>query len=413
MIELFLGLILSIYLCILVYINRNRKELFLVYSLLFLFTYSIYSREYLFATALSVPMYEAKNSYGPTFVAHALFVIIFTLVVQMYTKRRNATFYPRIQSFQNSISILYTATIICFLFYFYFNGYNSSDLNKGYVVRITPIYEYSLVLFVYLFSIQENKVIRALISFILIMFATQDVVNGGRIFALQAILLLVLFTFPWRKFKIFPFFVLSLIGYSTLQIFAATRTGQISLNESILSFDLLQIFGGLHTASFAYYATATHFQFLSDVNLDQRLAAFFYFISYVFSGSAFGITPDLFDATKKTSEMTLSYGGGLIYGHFYYWLGWPGVLLSAYLVAKIVTITISKSSSYNKYMSKYSYGVLSLVICFLPRWFLYTPLPLFRAIFFFTLVFILGVSISKLLALVSDIGRGNISKDIK
>lgn len=84
-------------------------------------------------------------------------------------------------------------------------------------------------------------------------------------------------------------------------------------------------------------------------------------------------------------------GGGMIFGHFYYWLSLPGVLISGFLV----TFFIKTSSIW---ANRAVYPAFLLIFATFPRWMTYEPIAtLFRFFIYFFVLDIIIYSIQKCL----------------
>jgi hypothetical protein len=108
-----------------------------------------------------------------------------------------------------------------------------------------------------------------------------------------------------------------------------------------------------------------------------------------------GLLPSIWHTTVSTVNNTglPTGGGGFIAGHYYYWLSWPGVLLSGFIVANLFKIHQTTDKS-----TVYLFSVLLLST--FPRWIAYEPIALFFRLGMY--YWILVISLKFLLTKISD-----------
>lgn len=356
--------------------NKDSNLLFIMTLFIFYCIYSITMGEYFFKDSLGVPMMEVNvaDIYGVAIRILMVFVFILTMFVDKPSKNSIKMRYK-----DNSF-IYYVLVVVLGLV-----GLLGVNRNVGssYVVNTTPIYEYSSILFLFAYYSSGNKKNKKIfISLTLFTFVLQDFYLGGRITALQ---LMIVFLFCMLD---------ELLNSKT--IFAGAIGGivvnvVVGVYRSTYSFSGLSIVNILNelirkkfvfdTATYSYYASATHIASVrkGSASLAIRLTSFWEFIKSIVTGSENPIS----NVTRFVSDnYYTNIGGGVIPSHFYFWLGWIGVILSAFFVVVMLNKMMKSNSDF---------ALLSLttVAVTAPRWFLYNPLLLFRAQFILGALFIL------------------------
>jgi hypothetical protein len=370
----------------LVLVFKSRKNLPL--SLLFIFilyiNYSIVVGEYIVEKNLYLTYTEVRNVqiYGITIRIMLFFVSVLAL---FFKQRRFDLLEHSIKPIDNSVAYyLSVIGLVIMLFW----GLDRGDLNT-YSVRISPLFEYSkiLFLFAYYFSGKSSKK-RIILFGLLFIFVFQDAYYGGRVTSLQLLMLFAL-TFWIEKLTF-----LKIIGYSLIGIVFSGLIGVYRITYSIKEISFYRIFESLSenyfvfsTAIQAYYSSATHVAASGIADVAIRYNSLIEFLKLIL-GSSFGtiegnVTLFVNDKYFKNN------GGGIMPTHFFFWLGWAGVLISAIILVFLLNKLNYENSTYQKFLF---FGIIINA----PRWYLYSPNQLFRGTFLFiTLLWLLfGVIIS-------------------
>lgn len=266
------------------------------------------------------------------------------------------------------------------LFLIYSFGFTRPIMGERGVA--TPIYEYSSILMAILFYYSGNNRLYLIVGRVLVlMFALQSLVFGGRVDAIQFLLVMFIMNYMHKMkmhiiilIMIFAFFILSLIG--------AVR-GELLSGD----FDVGNIFRNLaeggfanDTAYYAYYCSES-FVYVKDLlSADRVLQLFWDFVKYIFIGSKAGEDAFLPDVTQGYVSHC---NGGIPPFYFYFYLGIPGILIAGLLVSFYINLVISV----RKYSSGYFKIVVLWVVCSVFRWYLYTPFPLLRGVIFLSLAY--------------------------
>jgi len=352
-------------------IIKSRKNLFLLIIMIFIFysNYSIVVGEYLFVAQLGVPMTEVRTIeiYGLSIRIMLLFMsIIFIFYEGKKISLRNNAIIPN----ENDISFILCFILLVLMFIFGINRGNRS----AYTVRISPLFEYSKFVFIFLYYFSGNSKMKKILGLaLLLVFVIQDAFYGGRITSMQ-LLIMCAITYYSKKLTFKKVLIFAFFG-----IFLNVFVGSIRHYASLDVFDfgkmIENLFAGLFvfdTATFAYYASATHVAAVDVFSISIRLQSLFQFIITLLTGYIQGFTKS--DVTLFVQrEAFFNFGGGLLPTHFFFWLGWIGVIIIALIVVALFNWEWDKSETSKLFF-------LAFVIS-VPRWYLYSPNQLFRGTF--------------------------------
>jgi len=124
-----------------------KDPLFLFYFILFYFTYTIFVSEYVFPEVYSVGFTEAKSEKIYLTLALILFTFAFvsTILFDFLTLKFNYFSIPKLKN-----EFIYESLFISLIFILIFSVDRTQD-SSGYAVRISSLFEYSKILFIYLF----------------------------------------------------------------------------------------------------------------------------------------------------------------------------------------------------------------------------------------------------------------------
>jgi hypothetical protein len=350
---------------------RRSFPLFLLFITLFYFNYSIAMGEYSALETAGAALNEVKTDY---IYSLAIFVVLIfnTMLLGISPPRLNSIWtysYDRL-----IVTVSLVSLVIIFLFYF-----DRSDIS-GYSVRVTPVYEYSVLLFLTSVIYSGNRtVLRAFILVFCFIFIANDFVFGGRVTSVQILLLLALTIFS-NSLTVFRTVLLFLMGVVLMAVVGAYR-GTFLLS----GFDIGSVLSGLlengfvfDTVVYAYYSSATHLASLDYVSWTERLNAFADLVVYLISGYE---SNGRFNLTSwVSSNYFANVGGGVLPSHFYFYFGIIGVIGSG-LILRVVLFKLASSSL------GFSRFALIIIVMMSPRWYLYTPVSLVRPLIFFSLIY--------------------------
>lgn len=342
--------------------RRNQISSFISFILLF-FNLSISLSDYTFQINQikwnSLVYYNNGHYYQEALVMLLVFNLIFFIAL-------NTEEYK-----YKPISIHKKNTLLFWLFYLsiilvLIFGIDRGGYGIGYEVRITPIFEYSIILFLmcYIFSDKVNKIHSRLIILLAITFVVQDALYGGRITSIQLLIFLG-FSFFYEFLKIrnlLIFFFFAIIFFSYI--------GQIRSGDNFGSFSLLKSFIN-DTATYAYGSSTTHLFAADQTDWNTRIMSFIFFLlSFVFP-----LTNDmeiLSNVTLYSQRFHINIGGGMIFSHLYFWGGFPLLIFFAFVFTRFLNKRERVDGNLNR-------GILLLLVCYFPRLYLYSPKAGLRA----------------------------------
>jgi hypothetical protein len=369
---------------ILMYKGRKNIPVFLMAFFITYCNYSIVIGEYLVGGHLGVPMTQVKivEVYGETI----RMLLLFISIVTMLYKSNKVTFSDFKLIPKDNIFLFYSllaALIVTFLF-----GLDRSGEMNSYSVRITPLYEYSILLFVFAYYFSgKSKLRRRILIIFSIIFIFSDFYYGGRITSLQ-IIFFFLVTMFLDKVNTKAIFVYGLMGILINRVIGAYRQS-FSMDLKLITNTMSSVFENFFvfdTPVYAYYGSATHTAASNLISNSEQFQSLLSFLSSIFVGS----WNEIGNVTKYVGEHYFyNVGGGLIPTHFYFWLGWIGVIL-------ISLIIVYLTNKIGKVKSDFKKLCLVTFIITVPRWFLYSPLNLFRPLFFITVLYICLLSANKI-----------------
>lgn len=367
------------WLCILVSLlltYKCRDSLPLFVGMIFI-TYCVYSiaiGEYIVGNNLAAPMLEIKNVmvYGNNIRILLLFLVV---ILSFLPKKINPVMLPEPK---DNVIIYFGLIIILVIIGIY--GINRVSIGS-YSVSISPIYEYSSIIFLFAYYTSGNKLWRkVIIAILMILYILQDYYYGGRITSLQ-IMILALCTILRNKFTNIELLFFSFGGILLNAVVGAYR--------SLYNFDninIMLIFNNLKTNLFvfdtpvyAFYASGTHIASIETFNIPYtiRLGSFINFFKSIFLGS----NNNSGNVTLFVKENYFSnQGGGLFPTHFYFWAGWIGVCVASLIIVLIFNKLFSSKHELIQIMNV-------VIIATIPRWFIYNPLILFRTMFLVSVLY--------------------------
>ncbi len=376
--------------------TRNNLPMFILSAFIAYVNYSIAVGEFFTTVVTSCPLTEVTD---PTNYGIAIrCVLLFTTILFLFYK---ASFHPVSDQYSEFLArndVAFYALIVVLL-YFFFTGVN--DIGRiSYTVAITPAYEYSRVFFLFAFYFSgKSKFNRSILLLLTGMYILQDLYYGGRVTSLQLLIFLVLTYF--RDYMT-PLRV-TVLGVIGLFLFAWVGAYRSSYSLSVpLSLIITVIFGSLFvfdTATYSFYASATHVATANIIGYDNKMRSFAQFLISIFTGAS---SNKLADATSFSNQYFRNVGGGIIATHFYFWGSWLLVILASFAIVWIINKTSGSNSPYSKLI------FLSIVIS-TPRWYLYGPLVFFRGAIFVPSVLYFILSLIRLMTV--NVSGNSITKN--
>lgn len=245
----------------------------------------------------------------------------------------------------------------------------------------SPLYEYSMVFFIVGFYFTgQNKFCRTILTALLVLFALQNFVFGGRIIGIQLIMLYFLMFYAHKVnfSRVFPFVF---AGFMLMSAIGVDRAN-FSLSVATLHRVFERVKDGLFALDTSYSAYFTSLTFLKVedlVSVGTRLELFGRFVLSILLGGRIENS----SLPIYTRAYFLHYNGGILPYHFHFYLGWFGVFVSVCLLRLYVSLLNNltyKSSGLSKCLGIY-------VVASTFRWYLYSPLILLRGVLLLVLTY--------------------------
>jgi hypothetical protein len=349
---------------------KSRKDL--GHFTLFVFiTYAMItiSTEYLSSTVTASSLFF-YNEFTYNFSISILCFFI-TFVSIFYNYKRDVTSYS-VKCVDNTI--LYNMLVILSIGIMYF-GMNRINTTV-YSSKINTLYEYFALTVLFAFKFSGKSIRKKLVLVIIILiYILQDFSYGGRISTLQLgiMIVLVLFSKILSYKHIIIFSIPALLILNVVYIYRNNH----SLNNiipNLISF-LINSTKNYEYNTFSdvlYSSSAFIYSKLFIFNWSIPILSFVAFFLNIFLGGRFDYGNVTVLISSKISALG---GGGYLPVFFYFWFDWLGVILISIFIVWILNIRLKHSNS--EYWTLLTIVFISLV----PRWFVYSPLVLFRYVF--------------------------------
>lgn len=244
----------------------------------------------------------------------------------------------------------------------------------------SSIIEYSLILMIIGFYYAgRNKVCRVIIIVLSILLCLSTILNGDRIISLSilAALFLILVSDKFNLKRTLPIAFLGLLIFTCIGELRKNIT--VSIDGLFKAFDqLLSTKLANDTSYAAYYSSMTFLQYAETITFSSRITFFLSFFLSILLGSS---VPNSNLTIYIQNNFTWQGGGGLFPVYSYFYLGIAGVFLFS-----LIFIYIFKLAN-NKSLSNENLIYLIYIVSMTPRWYLYTPINLFRSLLIMVVVF--------------------------
>jgi hypothetical protein len=269
---------------------------------------------------------------------------------------------------QTGISIICLVALVGILVYgFIFEFYLHSD---GYSSVSNPIFEYSVLIYVLAWlTCKENQLINVALIIYALIFITMFLHIGDRSSASMYIIFLLITRYK-GKINILKLLVAALLGIMVFNMIAIFRTGE---NLTLTEFLCKMIQRGIYsdTCSWAYYSSITVVAIGKIYNHPIKMML-------GFLGSLVGFDSEYTNLQKLAREydsyLLFNRGGSIFPSYFMAWMGYFGSMFAAVIIGLIIHKLFRRTKGISTY---YKF----LIIIFVIRWYVYTPLNLFRSVF--------------------------------
>lgn len=371
-------LILSAYL--LVYSIHNLL-LFILFALLFYFNYSICMASYInviedmyFTTRF---MNDIVSNTGINIILLFLLTIIFFIPLKLNKNELDKKSF-KIPHLNNVLVI--TIGLVLVLTYIFFFQFEMPDVVGE---RGVPhaLYEYAIQIFIVgFYFLGMHKFYLKILILLLLAFAVQNFLFGGRVIGIQLFLVYFLFFWGYRA-KVKKLWPIVVVGLILLSIIGMNRgNADFSFKSIAQAIEHLKINSlTLDTAYSAYYTSLTFLKVQEVTSLLERSNLFLSFVKSIFLGG--GVENCILP--YYTNQFYLNYGGGILPLYFKFYLGWPGVIFSGILIALIVRVVNKIEEGAKAFQVVFAIFIVTMVF----RWYLYTPLILFRGVIFLGVIY--------------------------
>ena len=261
----------------------------------------------------------------------------------------------------------------------FFLGFDAPE-EEGLRGSPKPIYEYSLVFFIILFYYSGGNQLYVISGLVLaLLFSLQNFIFGGRIYGVQFLLCAYFFVFVNRIKKKYVFMLMAVM-FVMMSIIGSVRGALMEGDADVAGIMSKTLENGfsLNTAYAAYYASKT-FIYAHDVMPVGEIGRLLWaFLKSILVGiSKDDVLPNV------TQKYFTHYGGGVYPIYLYFYLDLVGVILAAYILRVYSKLIKNINTISNELLQ----CIAVYVSCSAFRWYLYTPIGLFRAVLFLTIVY--------------------------
>lgn len=355
----------------LIRVKRTRTLLFLV-SIITYINISIavidcfYGGEMLSAYQWELRHSQYNQSYAKSILLNI--TIISLIMTPSAVKKAIETNYA-IEHIERKNNLAITWVGMAFIVYALIFGYERTQ-SSIYVSNAKPLYEYAIMVFVMVWYYSKgSKTTNVMLKVFVLIYIIQGLYYGDRSSALVMMVLIGMVYI--NRASVLKMTFLGVLGIVFANIVAICRdlsnAGIRDIVESLVNRGALLLFSD--TASYSYYAGITIVA--SRLSLPQQPIYYLYkFIGAVFLGSSITSLGDA-DITVVVRQVNYNAGGGLYPSYFYFWGEYIGIIVGAIILGFIIKRVFTKKSTYSVIMQFFL-----TVMCF--RWYLYTPMTLYR-----------------------------------
>lgn len=236
-----------------------------------------------------------------------------------------------------------------------------------YVSNSNPIYEYAILIYIVGMCYADSKLLRQLFFAEGIIYVINGLVGGDRSSAFMMVVAMMMLYFKEmisiRSMLLYSFGGITLANIVSIMRSSYMQTG--SLIRSLLNRSLLILFSD--TVSSSFYSGVCVLEF-SKNSSEPRLL---YFCEWLKS-LLFGVTNHT-NIVRQAAYYNPNGGGGLYAAYFVFFGGIVGGILSVILLGLLIRQIFSKNTNLNLLLQ-----IVFISLAF--RWYLYTPVSLYRTI---------------------------------
>lgn len=394
---LLFALIMSLNILLIVRSYKKQNSILLIISL-FITIYT-YVLKYAFIDGKQISYYYYFNDITHIYKTALLF-FLFLIFLNASIKIPKNTSRNIIKTYNNPIFfyVFYSIAFLAMIFgktgenIFSGGEYGSSSTS------MSSLNEYFFIPFVLSIVFSNNNKTKNLLIYVLgSIYALKNLLFGGRIEVMMILLCIYIWKFHFR-FTSKKIIIVALVAFYFFGIF-----GNIRQNPTILLSDRwYEVFipGKGNTVSNivvsqegdVFYATNRLVSMADEqiLNTTDRISAFFYFIISIVV--PYSMLPDIASLSNyNISEYDVG-GGGLIFGYFYVFLSYIGIVAISIYIGKVLSkIGVNESS----FKFKDIYTIFIFIT--LPRWYAYSPITMFKLCLYGAIISVSVIYLDKLL----------------
>lgn len=318
----------------------------------------------------------------------ALYFLVLNITIKIQPINENCKV-----KFKHNDYIFYGLFIITLLIILFFRRSGSHYDGTGGDVKVSSLYEYSLILIMFLYVYTNNKKSKLILFYIIcFLYVFFTVIVGGRIEVILLALLLLTLKYQYViSFK--KIVILLLIGIWFMSVFENVRQNPTILLTHKAVNVLNPFIDNIGVSNFqssnegdVFWASERMLLLIEENEIsffDRIEAALNYFISSFLPNRFLSPLANL--ANYKINIYTTG-GGGLAISYFYVMFGFVGVIVLGIFIAHMLNKLSTNSTPIIK-------CYVILLITTLPRWFAYNPIFLIKFCIWGTLGYCMVLSL--------------------
>lgn len=354
---------------------RKKLSLLIMFAMLLYFNYSIVYYFYLTDNRFSGSIY-ATFSHSSVAMTGLICLLLFNLIVYLFlpSKIKEAKDVKYIREENNNSVLVLGTVVVCLLIFLFAYTRPTVEGQRG---SPSTIYEYSIILFIIgFYYCGKQKALRYCLIGVLLLVALQNLIFGGRVTGLQLFIVLLLTNFPHINKKIL---VIGSVIVFVWMIGIGAMRARFSLSG--IGNVLLGAFKGglaLDTAYSSYHTSMTFIKVEEITSFSSKMGMFGrWLLSMIFGGSLIEDS----NLAYYTLDFYPHTFGGVLPVFMYFYLGFPGAIIIALLVAFYIRRLFCKDCG------GLGKGLAIYIMATTPRWYLYSPSQMIRGVMLFVLVF--------------------------
>ena len=359
-------------------IVRHNRILFLVYAVMAYAVYSICYANYLHPITDTLFTIMAGTHFAYTALGVLLLFTSFLVVfLPQHIEKNGQDGYLLNCATSNAIIVVLLAIVLILIAFYGFNRPDALGRGRG---GPSAVYEYSTIIFIVGFYLAgDRRSLRLLLFGILIIFVLQNIFYGGRVTALQLLLIAFFMLFSHKM----PTRIVVICGVLFFVFFLGFGGVRTAIWESGL-LGVLESFGAIiekglawDTAYSSWHTSITFVEYSNTISVERHVYLLQQWLaSIVFGGSA---VPDS-SIAAITRVYYAHYFGGVLPVYIWFYFGYAGVVVAAAYISFLCRLighitTLNCKSSIITTTLRLSLLYFAVTV---PRWFLYSPSQITR-----------------------------------